>query len=161
MNSLKKLLFYICFLFFTLTNINAQKSSKINVEHADHFDVDEKLFPDAALLQGNVKVNQEGVVFTCNKAYFFQKENYIKAFGDVQMVQGVTLFLNSKYDEYNGEVKKAYATENVIMRSPESTLITVTINFDRNTHEAYYNSLGMITNKENILRSKSGRYFSY
>jgi len=106
MNSLKNLLFYIGFLFFTLTNINAQKSSKTIVEHAGQFDVDETLFPDAALFQGNVKVNHEGVVFTCNKAYFFQKENYIKAFGDVQTVQGEMLFLNSKYAEYNGEVKK-------------------------------------------------------
>jgi len=106
MNSLKNLLFYIGFLFFTLTNINAQKSSKTIVEHAGQFDVDETLFPDAALFQGNVKVNHEGVVFTCNKAYFFQKENYIKAFGDVQTAQCDMLFLNSKYAEYNGEVKK-------------------------------------------------------
>jgi hypothetical protein len=25
-------------------------------------------------------VNHEGVVFTCNKAYVFEKENYLKAF---------------------------------------------------------------------------------
>ena len=145
---------------FILTNVNAQKSSKIVVEHADHFDVDETLFPDAALLQGNVRVNHEGVIFTCNKAYFFQKENYIKAFGDVQMVQGDTLFLNSKYAEYNGEIKQAFATGNVIMRSPESTLVTDTINFDRNTQEAFYRTFGTITNKENKLKSKSGRYFA-
>ena len=157
---MKKLLYYIGLLLFALTNVNAQKSSKIVVEHADHFDVDETLFPDAALLQGNVRVNHEGVVFTCNKAYFFQKENYLKAFGEVQMVQGDTLFLNSKYAEYNGEVKQAYATGNVVMRSPESTLVTDTINFDRNTQEAFYNTYGTITNKENTLRSKSGRYFA-
>ena len=33
----------------------------------------------------------------------FQKENYIKAFGEVQMAQGDTLFLNSKYAEYSAE----------------------------------------------------------
>jgi hypothetical protein len=36
--------------------------------------------PDAFLLTGNVRVNHDGVVLTCNKAYYFQKENYIKAF---------------------------------------------------------------------------------
>ena len=138
----------------------AQKSSKINVEYADHFDINQTETPDAALLTGNVRVSHEGVVFTCNKAYFFQKENYIKAFGDVQMVQGDTLFLNSKYAEYSGEVKKAFATGNVIMRSPESTLVTDTINFDRNTQEAYYNSFGTITSKENTLKSKAGRYYA-
>jgi len=160
MDSLKKLLFYIGLLLFTLTNGNAQKSSKINVDYSDFADINQTEIPDALLLSGHVRVSHEGVVFTCNKAYFFQKENYIKAFGEVQMIQGDTLFLNSKYAEYNGEVKKAYATGNVIMRSPESTLVTDTINFDRNTQEAFYNSYGKITNKENTLKSKSGRYFA-
>ena len=160
MDSLKKLLFYIGLLLFTLTSGNAQKSSKINVDYSDFADINQTEIPDALLLSGHVRVSHEGVVFTCNKAYFFQKENYIKAFGEVQMIQGDTLFLNSKYAEYNGEVKKAYATGNVIMRSPESTLVTDTINFDRNTQEAFYNSYGKITNKENILRSKSGRYYA-
>lgn len=157
---MKKLLFYIGLLLFTLTNTNAQKTSRINVEHSDFADRNQDEVPDALLLRGNVRVSHEGVIFTCNKAYIFEKENYIKAFGDVQMVQGDTLFLNSKYAEYNGEVKKAYATGNVVMRSTESTLVTDTINFDRNTQEAFYNSYGTITNKENTLKSKSGRYFA-
>ena len=157
---MKKLLFYIGLLLFSLSNANAQKSSKINVEHSDYANINQDEIPDALLLTGNVRVSHEGVIFTCNKAYFFQKENYLKAFGEVQMVQGDTLFLNSKYAEYNGEVKKAFATGNVIMRSPESTLVTDTINFDRNTQEAFYNSFGTITNKDNTLKSKSGRYFA-
>ncbi|MGL2964794.1 OstA-like protein [Flavobacterium sp. RSB2_4_14] len=157
---MKKLLFSIGLLLFVLTNLQAQKSSKINVEYSDFADRNQDEIPDALLLRGNVRIRHEGVLFTCNKAYFFEKENYLKAFGEVQMVQGDTLFLNSKYAEYSGEVKKAYATGNVIMRSPESTLVTDTINFDRNTQEAYYNSLGIITNKDNILRSKSGKYYA-
>ncbi|WP_445454164.1 OstA-like protein [Flavobacterium sp. 25HG05S-40] len=157
---MKKVLFYIGLLLFTLVDANAQKSSKINVEYSDFADRNQDEIPDALLLRGNVRIRHEGVVFTCKKAYFFEKENYIKAFGEVQMVQGDTLFLNSKYAEYNGEVKKAYATGNVVMRSPESTLVTDTINFDRNTQEAYYNSFGTITNKDNTLKSKSGKYYA-
>ncbi len=130
------------------------------VEHADFFNKDDEKIPDAVLLQGNVRVSHEGVVFTCNKAYVFEKENYLKAFGEVQMVQGDTLYLNSKYAEYNGEVKQAYATGNVIMRSTDATLVTDTINFDRKVQEAFYNSYGTITNKENTLKSKSGRYYA-
>lgn len=155
---MKKLLLLIGILFCFL-NTNAQKSSKINIEYSDFADINQTEIPDALLLRGNVRVSHEGVVFTCNKAYYFQKENYIKAFGDVQMVQGDTLYLNSKYAEYSGEVKKAFATGNVIMRSPESTLVTDTINFDRNLQEAFYNTQGTITNRENTLKSKSGRYF--
>jgi lipopolysaccharide assembly outer membrane protein LptD (OstA) len=157
---LKKLLLLFGFILCFVNDLEAQKTSKINIENADFADRDQDEIPDAVLLRGNVKLRHEGVLFTCNKAYFFEKENYLKAFGEVQMVQGDTLFLNSKYAEYNGEVKQAFATGNVIMRSPESTLVTDTINFDRNTQEAFYNTNGTITSKENTLKSKSGRYYA-
>ncbi|MGV9003616.1 OstA-like protein [Flavobacterium sp.] len=157
---MKKLFLLFGFIFCFFNQLEAQKTTKIDIENADFSDVNQDEIPDAVLLRGNVRVRHEGVVMTCNKAYFFQKENYIKAFGEVQMVQGDTLFLNSKYAEYNGEVKQAYATGNVVMRSPESTLTSDTINFDRNTQEAFYNSYGTITSKENVLKSKSGRYYA-
>ena len=218
---MNKSLFFICFSLFLITSIkvNAQKTpKKIIVEHSDFADVNQAEMPDAFLLTGNVVVNHDGVVLTCNKAYFFQKENYIKAFGNVQLVQGDTLYLNSKYAEYNGNVKKAFATgdavvnhdgvvltcnkayffqkENYIkafgnvqlvqgdtlylnskyaeyngnvkkafatgdavMTSPDATLSTDTINFDRNVQEVFYNTKGTIVNKENTLVSKSGRYY--
>jgi len=137
----------------------AQTAKKIIIENSDYFDVNQVEIPDAVLLTGNVRANHDGIVLTCNKAYYFQKENYIKAFGNVQMVQGDTLFLNSKYAEYNGNVKKAFASGEAFMSSPDATLATDTINFDRNTQEVYYNSQGTINNKDNTLRSKSGRYY--
>ena len=132
---------------------------KIIIEHSDFADVNETELPGAFLLTGNVSVNHDGAVLTCNKAYFFKNENYIKAFGNVQIVQGDTLFLNSKYAEYNGNMKKAFATGNAVMSSPDATLATDTINFDRNTQEMYYNSFGTIVNRDNTLKSKSGRYY--
>lgn len=141
------------------TKVNAQTPKKIIVEHSDFADVNQAEMPDAFLLTGNVVVNHDGVVLTCNKAYFFQKENYIKAFGNVQLVQGDTLYLNSKYAEYNGNIKKAFATGEAVMSSPNATLATDTINFDRNTQEVFYNTKGTITNDENTLVSKSGRYY--
>lgn len=142
-----------------LAQAKPQASKKIFVEYSDFADRNEIEFPGAALLTGNVRVRHEGMVMMCNKAYYFEKENYIKAFGNVQMVQGDTLFMNSKYAEYNGEMKQAFATGNVSMRSPDMTLVTDTINFDRNIQQAWYNTYGTITNKDNTLKSKSGRYF--
>lgn len=163
---MKKLLFFIsCLLLLSIQFISAQASKtaqapkKINIEHSDFLDVDQVLVPDGILLTGNVKVNHDGVVLTCNKAYFFQKENYLKAFGNVQLVQGDTLFLNSKYAEYSGNIKKAFATGNAVMTSPDATLQTDTINFDRNVQEVFYNTKGTIINKDNTLVSKSGKYF--
>ena len=154
--------FFLLYCTLTLLCSNAifaQAPKKINVEHTDYFDVNQTTIPDAVLLTGNVKVNHDGVVLTCNKAYFFQKENYIKAFGNVQLVQGDTLFLNSKYAEYSGNAKKAFATGDAFMSSPDATLATDTINFDRNTQEVFYKTKGTIVNKDNTLVSKAGKYF--
>lgn len=129
------------------------------MEYSDFVDVNQIELPDALLLTGNVRVSHDGIIMTCNKAYYYQKENYIKAFGDVEMIQGDTLTMTSKYAEYNGAIKKAYASGNVIMDSPESTLTTDTIYFDRNIQEVYFNSNGTIVNKNNTLKSKAGRYY--
>ncbi|MEC4048187.1 OstA-like protein [Flavobacterium sp. SUN046] len=141
------------------TVVFAQKNSKIIVDHSDYSDINEIEMPNVILLTGNVRVNHDGIIMTCNKAYYFRDENYIKAFGEVQMVQGDTLYLNSKYAEYSGNVKKAFASGNVVMNSPESTMSTDTLYFDRNLQEAYFNSNGNIVNKKNTLTSKAGRYY--
>jgi lipopolysaccharide export system protein LptA len=159
---LNKYIFFIGFLLLLLSTQStlAQAPKKIIIENSDYADVNQLEISDAALLTGNVRVNHDGVVLTCNKAYYFEKENYIKAFGNVQIVQGDTLFLNSKYAEYSGNARKAFASGDAYMSSPDATLATDTINFDRNTQEAYYNSKGTIVNKDNTLVSKSGRYYA-
>ncbi|WP_051234428.1 OstA-like protein [Flavobacterium denitrificans] len=144
---------------FAQASKNKPGTKKIIIENADFSDVNQEIAPDAVLLTGNVKINHDGVVLTCNKAYFFQKENYLKAFGNVQLVQGDTLYLNSKYAEYNGNFKKAFATGDAVMTSPDATLQTDTINFDRNVQQVFYNTKGTIVNKDNTLVSKSGKYF--
>ncbi|MGZ9675513.1 OstA-like protein [Flavobacterium sp. GNP001] len=158
---MKKLLLFarFAFLFLVSSTLLAQAPKKIIIENADFSDVNQVEVPDAVLLIGNVRVNHDGIVLTCNKAYYFEKEKYIKAFGNVQMVQGDTLFLNSKYAEYNGMVKKAYASGEAVMSSPNATLMTEVLNFDRNIQEVYYDTPGTIINKDNTLKSNSGRYY--
>ncbi len=141
-------------------NTTAPANSKqVIIENADFFDISESEVPGAIVLTGNVRIIHEGVRMTCNKAYHFSKANFVKAFGNVNMVQGDTLFMSSKYAEYNGNTKFAFATGNVNMRDPKMSLVTDTINFDRNSQEAYYNTYGTIRDQENTLTSKSGKYY--
>lgn len=159
---MKKILFFLFIVLIVLSSnvVLAQQPKQIIIEHSDFADHNQMEIPDAGLLTGNVRINHDGIIITCNKAYYFQKENYVKLFGDVQMVQGDTLFLNSKYAEYSGNAKQAFATGNPVMRSPDMTLTTDTINFDRNKQEAFYKNFGRIVNKENTLTSTSGRYYA-
>jgi lipopolysaccharide assembly outer membrane protein LptD (OstA) len=154
-----KSLFTLLFLLSCIA-LFAQQPKQINVEFSEFADRNQTEIPDGALLTGKVRINHDGVLITCNKAYYFEKENYAKLFGDVQMVQGDTLYLNSQYAEYSGNEKKAYATGKPVLRTPDMTLTTDTINFDRNSQQAFYNSFGRIVNKENTLTSNSGRYYA-
>lgn len=158
---MKKQLYFIafCLILFSFNTILAQTPKKIIVENSDFSDINQTELPDAVLLTGNVRVNHDGAILTCNKAYFFQKENYLKAFGNVHIIQGDTLTMSSKYAEYNGQTKQAFATGNVILQSPEMSMVTDTLNFDRNSQEAYYTTGATITNKGNTLNSKSGKYY--
>ena len=139
-------------------NKPAQQGGKIIIEHTDFTDVNQTEVPGAIVFIGNVRIVHNGVRMTCNKVYHFEQENYAKLFGNVRMNQGDTLFMDSRYAEYNGNRNFAYATGNVVLRSPDMTLTTDTVNLDRNIQQAYYNSYGTIVNRENTLKSKSGRY---
>lgn len=136
-----------------------QDSKQIIIENSDFMDISETEVPGAIVLTGNVRIIHQGVRMSCNKAYHFTKSNFVKAFGSVNMVQGDTLTMSSKYAEYNGNTKFAFATGNVVMQDPKMTVTTDTINFDRTSQQAYYNTGGVIRDAENTLTSKSGKYF--
>lgn len=141
------------------SNVPAQDSKQIFIENSDFLDISEKEVPGAVVLTGNVVIIHQGVRMTCNKAYHFTKSNFVKAFGNVNMVQGDTLTMTSKYAEYDGNKKFAFASGDVIMTDPKMTVTTDTINFDRNSQIAYYNTGGTIKDAENTLTSKSGTYY--
>lgn len=156
---MKNTFFYIVFLLLTINFSSAQEKKKIIIENSDFVDMNQTEIPGATVFTGNVRIIHNGVKMYCNKAYHFKDENYVKAFGNVQMNQGDTITMNSRYAEYNGDKELAFATGDVVLRSPESTLTTDTVYFDKKNQEAFYNSYGTIRNKENTLKSKSGRYY--
>ena len=156
---MKKAYFFITFLVVSITFSYAQEKKKIIIENSDFIDMNQTEIPGAIVFTGNVRVLHNGVKINCNKAYHFKDEEYIKAFGNVQINQGDTIFLNSRYAEYDAKIELAYATGEVSMHSPESTLVTDTVYFDKKNQQAFYNSFGTIHNKENTLKSKSGRYY--
>src|SRR5690606_40673809 len=75
--------------------------------------------------------------------------------GNVNMIQGDTLFLNSKYAEYDGNTKIALAKGDVVMRDSQMTLTTEQIHFDRSSQQAYYNTGGKIINTDNTDRKST------
>lgn len=136
-----------------------EQGKVIRLLYADFTDTNEYEVPGARILTGNVQAQHDSMYIYCNKAYFFEKENYIKLFGNVRMIQNDTLQMTSTYAEYNGIQQIAYASGNVVLTSPDSQLKSEKVYYDRANGVAYYNDHATIKNKENTLKSKAGKYF--
>ena len=87
------------------------------------------------------------------------KENKFNANGSVLLKQGDTLELKSEYLKYDGDEGTAKAWGKVVLKQPDMTLKTDTLYLDGVLNIAYYDSYGIIDDKENILKSKKGKYF--
>lgn len=162
MKSIVLNLFFILFVsFFTIAQTPEANGRVIKLIYADFTEINENEVPGAKIFIGNVQAQHDSMYIYCNKAYLFEKDNYIKLFGNVQLVQDDTLQMTSKYAEYNGVEKIAFASGNVVMTSPDSSLKSEKVYYDRNTGIAYYNDHATITNRQNTLKSKSGKYYTH
>lgn len=104
-------------------------------------------------------MQHEGIEIWCDQAIHYGEDKFVKALGNVKMKQGDTIIMTSKYAEYNGNTKFAYASDNVFMETPSNTLRTDTLFFDRLRQQAYYRSGGTVRDSSNTLTSQIGRYF--
>ncbi len=153
---LKKLL-YIIFLISCFT-IQAQQK-RIKILHADNSTIDEKRYPGATVLLGDVFIEHEGFTLRSKKAIHYKKNNIIKAYGNVVLNQGDTITQTSRYVQYNGNTKKARSWGNVVLKDPVMTLSTDTLDFDRTKQLLYYKHGATIKDTTNVLVSEVGNYF--
>ena len=144
---------------FLLFSFLGFSQSKKMIYFAEQQEVDEKKYPGAILLIGNVKMTHEGAVLTCKQALFYQKENFFKALQNVVIKQGDTITQTSDYLDYDANSKQALSWGNVILKDPEMTLTTDTLQFDRLNQKLYYQSFATIKDQTNTLNSKNGNYY--
>ncbi|GAA0873041.1 OstA-like protein [Gangjinia marincola] len=129
---------------------------------SDRTTIDEINYPGAIILR---KVNKQvhfihkGIDVWCDQAVFYDAENFFKAFGNVRMKQGDTINMRSKYAEYNGNTEFAFASTNVKLKSPNNTITTDSLFFDRAKQEAFYRSGGTVKDTASTITSKIGRFF--
>ncbi len=121
-------------------------------------------FPDAVIYTrdnaGQVYIVHEGVEMWCDQAFVYLNDNFVRAFGKVRISQGDTVVMNSKYAEYNGNTQFAFATGDVVLKEPKTTLKTDTLYFDRIKQQAFYRSGGTVIDTASTLTSRVGRYFA-
>ena len=153
---MKKILYLL--LFLTSFHLFSQ-DKRIEITHADLFDIDEENYPDGTVALGNVVVEVDGATLHCKKAILYNKNNYLQALGNVVLNQGDTIIQNSKYIEYDGKTKQSLSWGDVVLKNQTMTLKTDTLQFDRVSQQLYYKHHATIEDDTNVLESETGNYF--
>lgn len=102
----------------------------------------------------------EGINLFCDKALYYEKEDFIEAFSNVSMKQGDTINMTAKYAEYSGKTELAFASGDVVLTDPQSVLTTDKLYFDRTKQQAYYTTGGkVVRDTTGTITSTIGRYY--
>ncbi|MBV1923755.1 MAG: LPS export ABC transporter periplasmic protein LptC [Flavobacteriaceae bacterium] len=157
----------IFFIFFGIT-FQAQetepKKEKQKVDIKSGYLEKKPEFPEAVIYTkdntGQVYIVHEGVEMWCDQAFVYTKDNFVKAYGTVKIIQADTITMTSKYAEYNGNTQFAFASGDVLFKEPKTTLKTDTLYFDRIKQQAFYRTGGTVIDTASVLTSRIGRYFA-
>ena len=144
--------------------MHSQEKKKIQIEYAGRLNVDEENYPGAKILTRDesqqVHIIQGGVSMWSDKAIYYGDENFIQAYGNVRLIQGDTINMTSKYIEYSGFTQLAFASGDVVLKDPNSTISADTLYFDRVKQQAFYKDSGtVVKDTSGTITSKVGRYF--
>ncbi len=153
---------FVISLFFFGINLSAQEKQKVDIQSG--YLERRPDFPDAAIYTkdeaGQVYIVHEGIEMWCDQAFVYLNSNFVKAYGAVRISQGDTISMSSRYGEYNGNTQFAFASGDVVLTEPTTTLQTDTLYFDRIKQQAYYRTGGTVRDTASVLTSRSGRYFA-
>jgi len=144
--------------------VSAQAKKKIIIEYSGFTMKDSLMGKDVTTFNRDntqqIHIIHEGAEMWCDRAIYYQKEDFIEAFSNVIMKQGDTVNLNAKYVEYSGKTQLAFASGDVVLVEPKSTLTTDTLYFDRTKQQAYYKSRGkVVRDTSGTITSQIGRYY--
>ena len=158
------LLHILLFLLLVSSICEAQQRRRIEIDTAGFLETDESRFPGATILtrddMNQVKISHEGAILWCDQAIHYGNEDFIEAYGNVRVKQGDTIDMTAKYVEYSGRTKLAFASGDVVLTEPSSTLTTDTLFFDRVKQQAYYRSKGkVVKDTSGVITSQIGRYY--
>ena len=147
----------------SLTAQNSKIPKIIQIRQAGGSTQDQEKFPGANILfktpNKRVKLFHEGALIESDKAYFYSKDNYFRAMGDVIFTQGDSLQMTCNTIEYDGKTKTAIAIGNVDLKKSDMTLKTEKLNLDRVNDKAFYNTKGIVVDSASTLTSQRGTYF--
>ncbi|WP_391595023.1 OstA-like protein [Winogradskyella sp.] len=161
LNRFKTLIFVLC---FSVSSITFAQKQKITIEYAGTFYTDPEVEEGAKVFlrdkSKQVHFIHKGADVFCDKAIYYEDQDFIEAFSNVNLKQGDSINMVAKYVEYSGKTQLAFARGDVILTEPQSVLTTDILYFDRNRQQAYYNTTGrVVRDSSGTITSQIGRYY--
>lgn len=142
----------------------AHAQQQIEIKYSGFLEFKEADTPGLKIMtrddSGQIHIVHEGVDMWCDQALLYSNDNFVEAYGNVKMKQGDTINMTSKYVEYSGKTKLAFASGDVILKEPASTLTTDTLYFDRAKQQSFYKSGGkVVRDSSGTITSQIGRFY--
>ena len=126
---------------------------------ADRFNYDEST--GVGRLYGNVSFKYQGNLMFCDSAYYFKRQNAVRAYGKVHVNKDdkLNLYCDSLY--YSGMTKNAKLWGNVRVRDKEFKLTTDTLDYNAVKGQAFYHYGGQVENivSHEVLTSQIGYFY--
>lgn len=108
---------------------------------------------------GDVIFEQNETTIYSDSVHFYNKRNYMEAFGDVKITEGDSVVITAKKLIYEGDRKEAKLRNNVVFtKKGKATLYTDFLDYNRIKQEARYYNGGRLVDSINVLTSKKGYY---
>jgi lipopolysaccharide export system protein LptA len=138
-----------------------EKSTEIELIHADKLTVDKSTPKGASKLKGNVQLQHQKAQMFCDSALLFDN-NSVKAYGHVKIIEGDSLTLLGDSLFYDGNTRVAKVRGKVKVDNKASVLTTSFLDYDRDAQVGHYYRGGVIdSRKEKVhLTSDIGYYYS-
>lgn len=164
LNRLKSIFFIIIFSLVYTTTLTAQEKKQIEIQYTGFLNFDEANYPGAKILTRDdseqVHIKHGTIDLWCDKAIHYSTDKFIEAYGNVKMIQADTINMTSKYIEYSGKTELAFASGDVVLKTPDSELKSDTLYFDRVKQQAFYKSGGtVVKDTSGTITSTIGRYY--
>ncbi len=144
----------------TLPYADRYQRNRVFLERADELRAEDGT--DDQIVVGDVEFRKADMYMYCDSAHFYDNPGSIRAFGNVRMEQGDTLFVYADELDYSDSTQLAvlYADpgKKVRLINRDVTLLTDIFNYDLGIDLGFYEVGGVLTDRDNRLDSRYGEY---
>lgn len=147
----------------TIPGADRHQPGKVFLERASVLSYDQLRDSDVQILVGDVMFRKGDMFMYCDSARFRETTSSLDAFGNVRMEQGDTLFVYADELYYDGDIElaelRAWPGKKVRLINRDVSLTTDVFFYDLSEDVGYYETGGVLRDKQNRLESLQGYYY--